>query len=252
MSYTIAVAGKGGTGKTSLAAVIVRYLKNKNAGPVLAVDADPNANLGESLGITPASTVGRVLGDFQKSKMDIPAGLTKDAYIERRLNEALTETPGLDLLTMGRGEGPDCYCYPNDMLRKFMDSLSGSYNYIVMDNEAGLEHLSRGTTNDVDDLLIVSDATVKGVRTVARVQELIGELGLAVKRQQVVINRAPGSLDPLVQGELARLNIVPAAVLPRDDNVFNFDLRMQPLLALPESSPLVQAVKKLMDGLLGK
>jgi CO dehydrogenase maturation factor len=250
MSYNIAVAGKGGTGKTSLAAVIIRYLKSKGAGPVLAVDADPNANLGESLGIAPASTVGRILGEFQRDKIDIPAGLTKEAYLERRLNEALTESAGLDLLTMGRGEGPDCYCYPNTVLRKFMDSLAGGYAYTVMDNEAGLEHLSRGTTQDIDDLLIVSDATVKGVRTVARVKELVGELGLAVRRQSVVINRVAGGLDPLVKDELGRLGLTPAAVLPQDEMVFKFDLQVRPLLSLPDSSPLVQAVGKLLDGLL--
>jgi len=183
MSINIAVAGKGGSGKTSVSSLIVRYLLKNGKTPILVVDADPNANLAEGLGLEVTETIGRILNDFQGEKLNIPAGMTKEAYLEYRLNEIVVENKGLDLITMGRGEGPDCYCYPNTILRKFADLLAGNYAYVVMDNEAGLEHLSRRTTQNVDALLMISDHSVKGVRTISRVRDLISELKLVVKRQ---------------------------------------------------------------------
>ena len=250
MSFNIAVAGKGGSGKTSIASIIIRYLRNAGLGPILAVDADPNANLGESLGLDIKQTVGGILYDFQREKINIPPGMTKEAYLEYKLNEAMVETKGLDLLTMGRGEGPDCYCYPNTVLRKFVDTLSENYAYMVMDNEAGMEHLSRGTTRDIDELLIISDHSVKGVRTVARIIELVTELKLAVKRQSVVVNYVPPKLDPLVVDELNRLGISPTATIPFDEEVYQYDLKLKPLLDLPDASKAVTAVGDLMDKLL--
>ena len=188
MNFSIAVAGKGGSGKTSVASLIIRYLRKNGSGPILAVDADPNANLGESLGLEVGQTVGSMLDAFQGDKINIPPGMTKEAYLDYKLNEALVESKGLDLLTMGRGEGPECYCYPNLMLRKFADTLAGNYAYVVMDNEAGMEHLSRRTTQNIDVLLIISDHSVKGVRTVARIKDLVSELKLVVNRQSVLIN----------------------------------------------------------------
>jgi CO dehydrogenase maturation factor len=250
LSFNIAVAGKGGSGKTSIASLIIRYLKNSGLGPVLAVDADPNANLGESLGLDIKQTVGRMLYDFQRDKIRIPPGMTKEAYLEYKLNEVMVEAKGLDLLTMGRGEGPDCYCYPNAVLRKFVDTLSGNYGYMVMDNEAGMEHLSRGTTKDVDELLIVSDHSVKGVRTVVRIINLVGELKLTVKRQSVIINLVPAELDPLVIAELSRLGISPTALIPFDEEVYQYDLKQKPLLDLPDTAKAVAAVNSLMGKLL--
>jgi len=250
LSFNIAVAGKGGSGKTSIASIIIRYLNNSGLGPILAIDADPNANLGESLGLDIKQTVGMILYDFQRDKINIPPGMTKEAYLEYKLNEAMVETKGLDLVTMGRGEGPDCYCYPNVILRKFVDSLSGNYAYMVMDNEAGMEHISRGTTNDIDELFIISDHSVKGVRTVARIRGLVSELKLTVKRQSVVINRVPAELDPLVVAELKRWEISPAATIPFDEEVYHYDLKLKPLLDLPDTSQAVRAVKDLMDKLL--
>ena len=250
MSFNIAVAGKGGSGKTSIASLIIRYLKSSGSGPILAVDADPNANLGESLGLDIKQTVGRMLYDFQRDKIKIPPGMTKEAYLEYKLNEVMVETKGLDLLTMGRGEGQDCYCYPNTVLRKFVDTLSANYAYMVMDNEAGMEHLSRGTTNDIDELLIISNHSVKGVRTVARIRELVSELKLTVKRQSVIINLVPAELDPLVIAELDKLGISPTAVIPFDEEVYQYDLKLKPLLELPDTAKAVAAVKALMDKLL--
>lgn len=250
MSFNIAVAGKGGSGKTSLASLVIRYLLKKGAGPVLAIDADPNANLGESLGLDIKQTIGSIIASFNNEKINIPPGMTKEAYLDIKLNEAIVETKGIDLVTMGRGEGPDCYCYPNVILRKFADTLSGNYPYMVMDNEAGMEHLSRRTTQNVDELLIVSDHTVKGMRTVARIIELVEELKLVVKRQSVIINQVPDGLDPLVSEELKRLGIKPTATIPIDKELVNYDIQMKPLLELPDSSRSVRAVGDLMTNLL--
>ncbi len=250
MSFNIAVAGKGGSGKTSIASLIIRYLKKNGTGPILAVDADANANLGESLGLEVGQTVGLMLDDFQKDKINIPPGMTKEIYLDYKLNEILVESKGLDLLTMGRGEGPECYCYPNVILKKFADTLADNYAYMIMDNEAGMEHLSRRTTQDVDALLLVSNHSVKGVRTIARIMELVSKLKLVVKKQFAVINLVPAKLDPLVAEELDRLGIEPAAIIPEDEEVYKYDLEMKPLLELPDTSEAAKAVDDLMAKIL--
>ena len=252
MRLTIAIAGKGGSGKTSLASLIIRYLKKNGVGPILAVDADPNANLGESLGLGLKQTVGSIIASFNDEKINIPPGMTKEAYLEYKLNQVITESKGLDLLVMGRGEGPHCYCYPNLILRKFVDTLAGNYAYIVMDNEAGMEHLSRRTTQDVDELLIISDHSVKGVRTVGRIRDLVSELKLVVKKQSVIINFVPNQLDPLITEELARLGIDAIATIPLDEEVYEYDLKLKPLLDLPDTSKAVTAVNDLMAKILYK
>jgi CO dehydrogenase maturation factor len=251
LSFNIAVAGKGGTGKTSVTTMVIRYLLKKGAGPILAIDADPNANLGESLGLDIKQTVGSLIAFFNEEKINIPAGMTKEAYLDVKLNETIVEAKGLDLVTMGRGEGPDCYCYPNVILRKFADTLSGNYPYMVMDNEAGMEHLSRRTTQNVDELLLISDHSVKGIRTIARIKGLVEELKLEVKRQSVLINLVPDGLDPVVASEMSRLGIEAAAIIPLDDEVYQYDIQLKPLLDLPDSSKAVQAVDSLMTNLLG-
>ena len=251
MSFNIAVAGKGGTGKTSIASMVIRYLMKKGAGPILAVDADPNANMGESLGLDIKQTLGSIIASFNEEKINIPAGMTKEAYLDFKINEAVVEAKGIDLVTMGRGEGPDCYCYPNVILRKFADNLSGNYPYMVMDNEAGMEHLSRRTTQNVDELLLVSDHSVKGVRTLARIKELVDELKLEVKRQSVVINQVPDGIDPVVAKEMSRLGLEATAIIPLDDAIYQYDIELKPLTDLPDSSRAVQAVNNLMNNLLG-
>jgi len=250
LTFNIAVAGKGGSGKTSITSLIIRYLKKNGKEPILAVDADPNANLGESLGLSIKQTVGSMLDDFQREKINIPPGMTKEAYLEFKLNEIIVESRGLDLVTMGRGEGPECYCYPNLMLRKFVDTLADSYAYTVLDNEAGMEHLSRRTTQNVNALLIISDHSVKGVRTVGRIKELVSELKLAVRRQFVIINFVPTNLDPLITQELDRLRIEPEATIPLDEEIYQYDLKQNPLLDLPDTSKAVRAIGDLMANIL--
>lgn len=251
MSFSIAVAGKGGNGKTSITSLIIRYLKNKGKGPILAVDADPNANLGDSLGLSIGQTVGSIIASFNQVKINIPPGMTKEAYLDYKLNAAVVESKGLDLVTMGRGEGRDCYCYPNVVLRKTIDNLAENYAYVVMDNEAGMEHLSRRTTQNIDELLLISDHSVKGVRTIARLRDLIAELKLTVKRQSVVINLVPDKIDPAISGEMDKLGIVPTSIIPFDEEVRECDIKQKPLLDLPDTSRAVKAVDSLMAKLLG-
>jgi len=250
LSFNIAVAGKGGSGKTSIASLVIRYLMKNGSGPILAVDADPNANLGESLGFEVKQTIGAILAGFQGEKIRIPPGMTKQNYLEYKLNEIVVESKVLDLITMGRGEGPDCYCYPNLILKKFVDTLAENYAYVVMDNEAGMEHLSRRTTQNIDELLIISDHSVKGVRTVARIRDLVSELKLVVKRQSVIINFVPGTLDPLVTEEFGKLGIEASATIPMDEEVREYDLKLKPLLGLPDTSKAVIAISDLMAKLI--
>lgn len=251
MSYTIAVSGKGGSGKTTTTALIVRYLIKNDLYPVLAVDADGNSNLHESLGLSLSSTVGSVVAGFNEDKISFPPGITKTAYLEMKLNEAIVESKGVDLVSMGRGEGSGCYCYPNSVLKDFIDKLKPNYKFMVMDNEAGMEHLSRGTTENVDDLIIVSDHSIKGVRTMGRIRELVTELKLDIKRILPVISRAPdGKLDVEISDELNALGIEPVAVIPEDIAVMKADLSRRSLLDLPESSPAVQEIIRFMATIL--
>jgi CO dehydrogenase maturation factor len=251
MTFSLAIAGKGGSGKTTTCALIARYLLQKKLTPVLVVDADGNANLHESLGLTLGPTIGQILAGFNEEKITIPPGMTKGAYLELKLNEAVVESKGFDLVTMGRGEGSGCYCYPNTVLKDFISKLRGNYRYLVMDNEAGLEHLSRGTTEHIDALLLASDSSVKGVRTLARIRELVGELKLDVKETLVVLTRVPpGGLDSRIVSELAALDLVPAALIPQDEQILDYDLEKRSLLTLPETDSAVRAVAGLMDAIL--
>ena len=252
MSFSIAIAGKGGSGKTSTASLIIRYLQRQGFLPILAVDADGNANLGESLGLNTEKTIGSIIAAFNDDKMSIPSGLTKGVYLELKLNEAIVESNGLDLISMGRGEGTGCYCYPNTVLKKFIDELKSNYAYMVMDNEAGMEHLSRRTTENIDELFIVSDHSVKGIRTAARIIQLIEELKLIVGRQSVIINRVPQTIDNYVLKELEQVGIKPVATIPMDEEILKYDLEKQSLLDLPNNSKAVQAVMRLMEMILAK
>ncbi|HNX81856.1 MAG TPA: AAA family ATPase [Candidatus Omnitrophota bacterium] len=195
MSFTIAVAGKGGTGKTTLSALVVRLLKEQGRGSILAIDADPNSNLGEVLGLTPSVTIGGILDDIASHPDKIPAGIPKERFIEYQVQTAVIEADGFDLLTMGRPEGPGCYCYVNNVLRNIEGKLAKEYDYIIIDNEAGLEHLSRRTTRAADVLLLVTDPTRVGFRAVKRMNELTKELDLKIAQRYVVVNRLNGAFD---------------------------------------------------------
>ena len=250
MTYSIAIAGKGGSGKTTTCSLIIRELKSRGLTPILAVDADGNANLHESLGLKLHATIGSILAEFNSDKISIPSGMNKGAFLQVRLNQAIVESRGVDLISMGRGEGTGCYCYPNSVLKDFIDKLKGNYKFMVMDNEAGMEHLSRRTTENIDVLLIASDYSVKGIRTASRIRELVDELKLDVKRVSFIVTRVPGEVDEHIAAELQNLKIEPIAFIPLDSLIQRFDLEQRSLLEMPDTSEAVQAVKKLTDIIL--
>lgn len=267
MTYTIAIAGKGGTGKTTFASLIIKYLREKGKVPILAVDADPNANLHEALGVQIGETVGHLREKALDSIKELPAGMTKENYIEYKIHETLVEGEGFDLIIMGRPEGPGCYCYANHLIRKYSEKIGLSYSYVIMDNEAGLEHLSRRTTNDVDMLLITSDPTQRGLRTVKRILDICEELKLHIEQKGLVLNRVreqhdetadhsqqgPGgqsgsSQDPLKE-MIDRLDIRFLGSIPYDPMVEEFDLLGRPLIDLPKDSASFRVVERVMDSL---
>ncbi|MDK2929877.1 MAG: dehydrogenase maturation factor [Bacillota bacterium] len=251
MAFTIAIAGKGGTGKTTLAALLVRYLREHGGEPILAVDADPNANLGETLGMRPEVTIAELLDEAVSLQKAQSPAMTKEMYIEYRLHAAMVEGRGVDLLVMGGPEGPGCYCYANNLLRHFMDELSGSYRFVVMDNEAGLEHLSRRTTDSVDVLLVTSDPTVRGLQAAARIDRLTTRLKTRIGARYLVVTRAPESgLDGVLEEEIARSGMSLLGVVPYDPAVVEFDMAGRPFAELPGSSPAVLACRGIFDRLM--
>lgn len=250
MSTVIALAGKGGTGKTTLAALIIRYLKNKGDGAVLAVDADPSSNLGQPLGLTPCATIGSAKEAFFKGRDLPPTGIPKETYLELKIHELLVESEGVDLLTMGRPEGKGCYCYINNILRKYLDLLTENYAYVVVDNEAGMEHLSRSIIRDVDTLLITTDASMSGIRSAKKVKDLVVELELSVKRQYIVVDRVVSGLSHHLVAEAKRLDLVLWEIIPEDAIISKYDLIERPLVQLPEDSPAVRSVNRIMEWIL--
>lgn len=244
MSFTIAVSGKGGTGKTILAGMVIRYLLDKGKGPILAVDADSNSNLNEVLGVEIRSTIGDAR---EVMKKDVPTGMTKDIWFEYKVQEALTEAKGFDLISMGRPEGPGCYCAANTLARKCLDLLTENYRYIVIDNEAGMEHFSRLTTRDVDLLFILSDSSRRGILTAARIRDLIHELDLRIVREVLVINRVQGELDSETLEEVKRLNLYLAGTIPADEEIRLYDVEGKPTFYLPVESEAVQAARRIFE-----
>ena len=244
MSFTIAVSGKGGTGKTTLAGMILRYLLDKEKGPILAVDADSNANLNEVLGVKVRSTIGEAR---ELMKKDVPTGMTKDIWFEYKVQEALTEARGFDLIVMGRPEGPGCYCAANTLARKCLDLLTGNYQYIVIDNEAGMEHFSRLTTRDVDLLFVLSDPSRRGILTAARIRDLIHELDLHIARDVLILNRVPGEPDPGSLEEAQRQSLELGGIIPMDEDVYRYDLEGKPTFQLSLESTSVQAARRIFE-----
>jgi len=248
MAFTLAVAGKGGTGKTTLAGLIIYELLKHNLKPVLAVDADPNVNLNVLLGVEVSRTVGSMREDSLKriKGMNFPPGMSKSMYLEYELQQCLTEGEGFDLLVMGRPEGPGCYCFANDVLRKFIDTLTPNYPYVVIDSEAGMEHLSRRTTQNVDILFILSDSSPVSLRSAERINKLVDELKLKVKRRYLVLNNLDKSLDTRVKEKLEKINLELGGVIPKDETIFSLALNEKPLDQLPPGSPAALAVRNIL------
>ncbi|NOY39190.1 MAG: carbon monoxide dehydrogenase [Nitrospirae bacterium] len=252
MSFLIALAGKGGTGKTSIAGLTVRYLVEKRRGPVLAVDADSNACLNEALGVKVHASVGQLREsslETIRSGSERPGGMSMDELFEYQINQALIEAKGFDLLVMGRPEGPGCYCAANNIIRKYTDILAERYPYVVIDNEAGMEHLSRRTTHKVDLLLIVSDPTVKGIQTAGRIRALVDELKLDIERSVLIINRVSGEEGDTLTKLAGGLGLHCAGLVPQDEKIFEYDLQGRPLIELPDDSPALRSLFTILDGL---
>jgi len=253
MIKTIAVAGKGGTGKTTVAALLIKLLSQKAL--VLAVDADPSTNLSQALGLPldESRTVGRIrermADDVSKGRLS--PTVAKPEYLFNKIVESLAESKGFDLLTMGRPEGPGCYCASNEFLRASLDKIvkDHKYAYIVMDCEAGMEHISRQTTRDVDVLLIMSDPTMKGVTTAARMNELIRELRSDVGKVGLVINRVRGGLSPEIRKAIEDSGLQIIAMIPEDPDMAGLEMQGKPVTGLPPESPLLLKVKEIVDNL---
>jgi len=244
MPFVYAVAGKGGTGKSTLAALIVRSLRRAGRVPILAVDADPNTTLDAALGLRPARSVSDVL-DATKGMREIPNNVPRATYLEYQLADCLAEGRGVDLIVMGRPEGSGCYCAANHLLREHLDRLIAAYPFVVMDNAAGMEHLSRRTTRDVDLLFIVSDPTLTGIRAARRIQALVRELDLAVREMVLVVNRADG-VPPAVAQEIEASGLPLAGLVPEDPQVVNYELEGRPVLDLPDDAAAVRAAEAIL------
>lgn len=245
MPYSIALAGKGGTGKTTMAGLLVKYLLSKNKTPVLAVDADANANLNEVLGVKVTDTLGHAREEMKKGQ--VPNGMTKDVFMSMRMQQAIIEHDGFDLVVMGQPEGAGCYCAANSLLAGFLEKLTGNYPYLVMDNEAGMEHISRLTTRDVDVLLIVADASRRGLQAGVRINALVKHLNIGVRHTHLMINQAKDEPDPeaLAIIESAGLDFV--GTVREDDTLYDYDLKGKPTIALPMESQVVQAAFAIFD-----
>jgi len=244
MAYVIAFAGKGGTGKTSLAGMTVKYLVSRKKGPVLAVDADSNSCLNEALGISVHATIGKLREESLQAVRaggDRPGGMSMEQLFDYQVQQSIIESKDFDLMVMGRPEGPGCYCAANNIIRKYTDLLSEKYPYVVIDNEAGMEHLSRRTTHKVNLLIIVSDPTVKGILTAKRINELVDELQLDVDKRALVINRVIGHEIEDLEKMAEKSGMEVAGFVPQDEMVFKFDLEGKPVYELPEDSVSVKA-----------
>lgn len=244
MGHVIAIAGKGGTGKSTIAASLVRIMKEEGLGSILAIDADPNSNLAELLGLKPQQTIGTVLDEISAHPEKIPQDMSKDRFLEYQVMTAISEEDGFDLLTMGRPEGPGCYCYVNNVLRGIMSKLISDYKYVIIDNEAGLEHFSRRTTRAADCLVIVSDAAVSGLRAAQRIAGLIKELKIPVKKSFLLVNRLSGRLD---EEKINSLGLTFLASIPHDEQIEKSSLKGTSILQIDKNAASLATLRKIGD-----
>ena len=252
MPHTIAVAGKGGVGKTTTCGMLIDYLCKKNRGPVLVVDADANSNLNEVLGVEVETTLGSIREEMANAELrgNLPKNMTKAEYAEFKFNSALIEEDDFDMLVMGRTQGKGCYCYVNGVLQSQVAKYANNYTYVVMDNEAGLEHVARGTLPHVDTMLLISDCSRRGIQAVARIAEMIEEMNLNPGQMGVIINRAPGGeLNEGTLEEIKKHNLKLFGVLPHDEAVYDCDCEGTPSAKLPDSDPMKQALRNIMQSI---
>jgi CO dehydrogenase maturation factor len=261
MTTTIALAGKGGVGKTTIAAMVIKYLVQSQPGAILAIDADPSSNLNMVLGLDLDWTVGDIReGLLTQVKQSLTAGgaamgaldggMTKRDYLDYEIRSALTEGDRFDLIAMGRTEGPGCYCAVNHNLREVIDAISKNYRYAVIDNEAGMEHLSRRTTRDVDHLLIVTDPSQRGIVAAGRIASFRHELDINVANAYLILNRLTGDIPAPLQARIDQLDIPLLGTVPADDRLIEFDFTGRPLVELGDESPVYQATASMMQSIL--
>lgn len=247
MALKIAIAGKGGTGKTTLSALLCRSLLNRSVKPLLAVDADPNSCLPERLGVTlaPTQTIGYLREQLRADPEKVPQGISKTEWIERLISEDVTEAVGFDLVVMGRQEGPNCYCYINNLLRNCLERIAEQYRAVIIDNEAGLEHLSRRTNGRVEVMLIACQPTLSGAHTALRIRDIMVSLQLEVQSAFLVLNQCDGELPPGLRDEFARTGLEILGTIPNDPSVTEFEAKQRSLLELPPESAALRAVDAL-------
>jgi len=254
LTKTIALAGKGGTGKTTIAALLIRYLMEERSGTILAIDADPASNLHLVLGMEVEQTI----GDIREEMLDLvqssgalagsmPGGMSKQDYLDYQVQMALVEGDRVDLLAMGRPEGPGCYCAANQMLRVIVDRLEGQYDYVVIDNEAGMEHLSRRTTRDVDVLLLVTDPTRRGIVAAEQMARMVPELDIGIGQVYLVVNRLRGKLPPPLAEAIAQADLELIGAVPEDPAMAEFEFTGRPLVELPSDTPVYRSVREIAE-----
>lgn len=247
MPFTIALAGKGGTGKTTLAALTIRYIIEQLGQSAFGVDADPNASLGTALGVEYERTISDIREGVIEKRLDFPAGMSKERYIEYCIEECIVENSKYDLLVMGRPEGPGCYCYVNNLLRKYLDRLGTSYPFVVIDNEAGMEHLSRRTTNRVDLMLVVCEPTVIGAVTAKRIMKLSQQLPVSIKEKALLLNRVPKEgVDEKIKERLERENLKPEVLLGFDNEILQASSSGTSLLEISRKNPTYTALSEFL------
>lgn len=247
MGHIIAIAGKGGTGKTTIAALLVRLIKEKKLGSCLAVDADPNTNLAEALGVEVKETISGILDKIAIHPDRVPQGWTKDRFIEYRVQAVVQEAEGFDIITMGKPEGAGCYCYVNNVLRNIMGKLVNDYEYIIIDNEAGLEHLSRRTTRSADVLLVVSDATTVGLKAAKRIADIVKELDIKTKTQLLIINRWDKEME---REKTENLGLQYIGKIPLDSELSRISLNGGSLWKLTAQAVSICALNKLSEDII--
>ncbi|MEW6417682.1 MAG: AAA family ATPase [Nitrospirota bacterium] len=252
MAFIIALAGKGGTGKTTIAGLTIRYIIERKKMSLLAVDADSNICLNEVLGVDVHATIGKLREESLhaiRSGLERPGGMSMEQIFDYQVQQSIIESNGFDLIVMGRPEGQGCYCAANHIIRKYTDKLSDTYPYVVIDNEAGMEHLSRRTTSKVNLLLIISDPSIRGIQTAKRINSLVDELQLEIDKRVVIINRISGGEGDELRNLAEDYGLMVAGIIPHDDSIFNLDLQGKPIFQLPEDSKAVKAVFSILDSL---
>lgn len=248
MGYTIALGGKGGTGKTTIAGLLIRYMIRHGMKPVLAIDADSNSNLNEVLGVPLEETLSNAR---EMMKSSVPAGMTKDIFMEMKVEQCLVEGDGFDLIAMGQPEGSGCYCAANNLLSSLIDRLMKNYDYLVVDNEAGMEHFSRLTQKDIDLLLLISDPSRRGLTAACRIAELVRSLPIRVAETALVVNQVEAEPPPWPEDVRKTFHDYQIFVLPADSLLAQFDFEGKPTTTLPDDSLAMKATESLFDNLVG-